>query len=200
MRSASPRAASKPTPRSTSPPPSPPTAAGELYPTHPEPAPRDCCSPATPAARRSILPGPSYGDLGTYNGWLWPMMPTTLAQVAVWNDTLNGAEGGIWMSNGGIAVDSSGALYVSTGNGTFDDTADLLPPMAPNNDFGESFVKLDPSALTSRDYYTPRRTPPGLHRMRISPRVASRCSRMVWPERPPEYPRRLGQTGTSVDH
>jgi hypothetical protein len=97
----------------------------------------------------------SYGDLGTYNGWAMAYDATTLAQVAVWNDTLNGAEGGIWMSNGGIAVDSSGALYVSTGNGTFDDTADLLPPMAPNNDFGESFVKLDPSALTVTDYYTP---------------------------------------------
>jgi hypothetical protein len=59
------------------------------------------------------------------------------------------------MSNGGIAVDSSGALYASTGNGIFDDTADLVPPMAPKNDFGESFVKLDPSALTVTDYYTP---------------------------------------------
>lgn len=64
-------------------------------------------------------------------------------------------QAGIWMSNGGIAVDSSGALYASTGNGIFDDTADLVPPMAPKNDFGESFVKLDPSALTVTDYYTP---------------------------------------------
>jgi hypothetical protein len=97
----------------------------------------------------------SYGDLGTYSGWAMAYDATTLAQIAVWNDTPNGIEGGIWMSNGGIAVDSSGALYVSTGNGTFDDTADLVPPMAPNNDFGESFVKLDPSALTVTDYYTP---------------------------------------------
>jgi hypothetical protein len=97
----------------------------------------------------------SFGDNGTYNGWAMAYDATTLAQIAVWNDTANGQEGGIWMSNGGIAVDSSGALYVSTGNGTFDDTADLVPPMAPNNDFGESFVKLDPSALTVTDYYTP---------------------------------------------
>ena len=97
----------------------------------------------------------SYGDLGTYYGWLMAYDATTLAQIAVWNDTPNGQEGGIWMSDGGIAADSSGALYVSTGNGTFDDTADLVPPMAPNNDFGESFVKLDPSALTVSDYYTP---------------------------------------------
>jgi hypothetical protein len=97
----------------------------------------------------------SFGDNGNYNGWAMAYDATTLAQVAVWNDTLNGAEGGIWMSNGGIAVDSSGALYVSTGNGTFDDTADLVPPIAPNNDFGESFVRLDASALTVTDYYTP---------------------------------------------
>jgi hypothetical protein len=97
----------------------------------------------------------SYGDLGSYSGWLMAYDATTLAQIAVWNDTPNGIEGGIWMSDGGVAVDSSGALYVSTGNGTFDDTADLVPPMAPNNDFGESFVKLDPSALTVTDYYTP---------------------------------------------
>jgi len=97
----------------------------------------------------------SYGDLGTYNGWVMAYDASTLAQVAVWNDTPNGIKGGIWMSDGGIAVDSSGALYLSTGNGTFDDTADLVPPMAPNNDFGESFVRLDPSALTVTDYYTP---------------------------------------------
>lgn len=97
----------------------------------------------------------SFGDNGTYNGWAMAYDATTLAQIAVWNDTLNGQEGGIWMSNGGIAVDSSGALYVSTGNGTFDDTADLVPPMAPNNDFGESFVRLDSSTLTVTDYYAP---------------------------------------------
>jgi len=97
----------------------------------------------------------SYGDLGTYYGWLMAYDATTLAQIAVWNDTPNGSKGGIWMSDGGIAADSSGALYVSTGNGTFDDSADLVPPVAPNNDFGESFVKLDPSALTVSDYYTP---------------------------------------------
>ncbi len=32
----------------------------------------------------------------------------TLAQIAAWNDTPNGIKGGIWLSNGGIAVDSSG--------------------------------------------------------------------------------------------
>jgi len=48
----------------------------------------------------------SFGDNGTYSGWAMAYDASTLAQIAVWNDTLNGAEGGIWMSNGGIAVNS----------------------------------------------------------------------------------------------
>ena len=97
----------------------------------------------------------SYGDLGAYHGWVMAYDAETLAQVGVWNDTPNGTKGGIWMSGDGLAADSSGALYLSTGNGTFDDSADIVPPLAPNNDFGESFVKLDPSSLTVTDYYTP---------------------------------------------
>jgi hypothetical protein len=97
----------------------------------------------------------SYGDLGAYHGWVLAYDADTLAQVGVWNDTPNGTKGGIWMSGDGVAGDSSGALYLSTGNGTFDDSADIVPPLAPNNDFGESFVKLDPSSLTVTDYYTP---------------------------------------------
>jgi hypothetical protein len=100
----------------------------------------------------------SYGDNGTYNGWVIAYDAVTLAQIAVWNDTPNGTLGGIWLGGGGVAADSSGALYLSTGNGTFDDTSDIVPPMAPNNDFGESFVKLDPSSLAVTDYYAPSQT------------------------------------------
>jgi hypothetical protein len=97
----------------------------------------------------------SYGDVGAYHGWVIAYDAATLAQVAAWTSTPNGGEGGIWMAGGGIAADSSGALYLSTGNGTFDDSADLVPPNAPNNDFGESFVKLNQSTLAVTDYYTP---------------------------------------------
>ena len=97
----------------------------------------------------------SYSDNGAYHGWVMAYDAATLVQIAAWNDTPNGTKGGIWMSGGGIAVDSSGALYLSTGNGTFDDSADIVPPVAPNNDFGESFVRLDPSSLAIKDYYTP---------------------------------------------
>jgi len=97
----------------------------------------------------------SFSDLGAYHGWVVGYDAQTLAQVAAWSDTPNGVKGGIWMSGDGIASDSSGSLFLSTGNGTFDDSADIVPPLAPNNDFGESFVKLDPSELTVSDYYTP---------------------------------------------
>lgn len=100
----------------------------------------------------------SYGDNGTYNGWVIGYDATTLAQVGAWIDTPNGTLGGIWLGGGGIAADSSGALYLSTGNGTFDDTSNIAPPVAPNNDFGESFVKLDPSSLTVTDFYAPSQT------------------------------------------
>jgi hypothetical protein len=100
----------------------------------------------------------SYGDLGSYNGWIIAYDATTLAQTAAWNDTPNGTKGGIWLSDGGIALDSSGALYLSTGNGTFDDSANVIPPVAPNNDFGETFVKLDPTTLAVSDFYAPSQT------------------------------------------
>jgi hypothetical protein len=100
----------------------------------------------------------SYGDLGTYNGWIIGYDASTLAKTAVWNDTPNGSDGGIWLSNGGIAADSDGALYLSTGNGTFDDTSNVIPPVAPNNDFGETFVKLDPTTLAVTDFYAPSQT------------------------------------------
>jgi hypothetical protein len=100
----------------------------------------------------------SYGDIGSYNGWVIAYDSATLAQVGAWNATPNGTLGGIWLAGGGIAADSGGALYLSTGNGTFDDTSNLLPPLAPNNDFGESFVKLDPSSLAVTDYYAPSQT------------------------------------------
>ena len=46
-------------------------------------------------------------------------------------------------------------MFLSTGNGAFTDTSDTLPALAPNNDFGESLVNLNPSTLTVQDFYTP---------------------------------------------
>jgi hypothetical protein len=94
-------------------------------------------------------------DVGPYWGWLMRYDATSLAQTAVLNTTPDGTEGGIWMSGGAPAVDATGSLYFSTGNGTFDDTASVLPPLAPRRDFGMSFLKVDPTSLAVQDFYTP---------------------------------------------
>jgi hypothetical protein len=89
----------------------------------------------------------SHGDEDPWHGWVIAYNATTLNQDFVYNDTPNGAEGGIWMSGGGLAVDSSGNLYFSTGNGTFDaDTG--------GGDYSMSLEKLSPS-LAVEDYFTP---------------------------------------------
>jgi hypothetical protein len=97
----------------------------------------------------------SHCDSNTFHGWVLRYDAASLAQMAVFNSTPNGSEGGIWMSGAAPAVDSSGSIFFSTGNGTFDDAANIVPPLAPANDFGESFVKLDPNTLAVQDFYTP---------------------------------------------
>ena len=90
----------------------------------------------------------SHGDSDPYHGWVLGYNATTLQQVAVFNATPNGSRGGIWQSANGPAADSSGNIFVITGNGTFD--ADI-----GGVDFGESFLKLSTNAgLTLVDFFT----------------------------------------------
>lgn len=90
----------------------------------------------------------SYGDVGPYHGWLFAYNASTLKPVAVYNDTPNGSQGGIWQGAGGIAADASGNVYLATGNGTFD--ANTGGP-----DYGDSIVKLSPDLSTVESYFTP---------------------------------------------
>ena len=94
-------------------------------------------------------------DKGQYWGWLMRYDATSLAQTAVFNVAPNGNYGGIWMSGGAPAAHNSGALFLSTGNGSFDDTVSSLPPILPNNDFSMSFLSLNPTSLAVQDFYTP---------------------------------------------
>ena len=73
---------------------------------------------------------------------------STLAQTAVYSDTTNGTQGGIWNAGQAPAIDAAGNLYISTGNGSFGPT--------PNNlvQTGNSFIKLSPT-LQLLDYFTP---------------------------------------------
>jgi len=85
-------------------------------------------------------------DYYQYHGWMMGYDAATLTQVAVYNATLNGAQGGIWQAGAAPAVDANGHVYFETGNGTFDGGADL----------GDSFVQLSPAGgLTVYDYFTP---------------------------------------------
>ena len=86
----------------------------------------------------------SMQDMQPYHGMLFAFNAQTLAQTAVWNSTPTGSEGGIWMGSAAPSVDEEGNIYLTTGNGTMDGTAN----------FGESAVKLSPG-LQVLDYFAP---------------------------------------------
>jgi len=62
----------------------------------------------------------SHGDVNTFYGWIVGYSASSLAQVSLFNDDPVSSYGGIWMSGGAPAADSSNNLYVITGNGAFD--------------------------------------------------------------------------------
>ena len=104
--------------------------------------------PALLLANNTVyLASASYCDAEPYSGWVLGYDKSSLSQVAVFNDTPDGSEGGIWMAGGGASSDQNGNVYVTTGNGTFD--ANLGGP-----DYGDSFLKLTPT-LSVSDYFTP---------------------------------------------
>jgi len=94
----------------------------------------------------------AHEDTDYYHGWVIGYRASTLSQTAVYNVTADGNRGGIWMGGGAPAADRSGHLYFSVGNGTFDGNS----ATAPNDDFGDSVLKLSPSAgLAITDWFTP---------------------------------------------
>jgi len=108
----------------------------------------------------------SHSDTGAYHGWILGYKASNLALTAVFNDTPNGSQGGIWMGGGGITVDAQGYLYATMGNGTFDTT--LTNGFPSKHDYGESVIKLaiDPASSPTHqngngwglkvvDYFTP---------------------------------------------
>ncbi len=92
----------------------------------------------------------SHEDTPPWYGWVIGYNANNLSQASVFNDTPNAGMGGIWMSGGAPAADSSGNLYLITGNGNFDATNSS----APNNDYGDSFLELT-SGLSVSQYFTP---------------------------------------------
>jgi hypothetical protein len=95
----------------------------------------------------------SHEDAYPYHGWILGYNAANVQQqVGVFNTTPNGGLGGIWMGGGAAAADASGNLFVSTGNGVFDANMGS----APNNDYGDSLLKIGTSSgLSLLDYFTP---------------------------------------------
>ena len=89
-------------------------------------------------------------DHSPFHGWVMTYDKTSLQQTGVWVTTPNGGLGGVWMAGAGIAADASGAVFVATGNGTFDTSGDP-------SDFGDSIVKLSVNrqGIQLTDYFTP---------------------------------------------
>ncbi len=88
------------------------------------------------------------GDDDNWHGWVFGYDKTALTQIGAFSPTPNGGEGhgGIWMHGGGLASDSAGSLYFSTGNGAFDGASN----------FGDSFLRLKTTpTLAMGDYFAP---------------------------------------------
>jgi len=96
---------------------------------------------------------------GCHSGWLLAYNATSLQQVGAFNSSpvLNGegtyaSAGGVWMGSGGPVADSSGNVYISTGNGPWNGT----------NAFADSVLKFPPTitsgangTMQPSDYFTP---------------------------------------------
>jgi PQQ-like domain len=83
-------------------------------------------------------------------GWIMAYDAQTLKQLAVFDTTPNGIDGGVWGSGGGIASDSRGNVYAASGDGTFDANTG-------GGDYGDSLLKLklNRGTLSVIDYFTP---------------------------------------------
>ena len=84
--------------------------------------------------------GGNYGDCGSYHGWVVGVEKSGAARKISFEVASDGEGGAIWQSGGAPAVDSSGNLYVTTGNANPDP-----PEGGPDpKKYTESVVKLSP--------------------------------------------------------
>jgi hypothetical protein len=92
-----------------------------------------------------------------YHGWVLGYDAISLGQVAVFCTTANVVVGadptpggaGIWQAGVGLATDSTGAIYCTTGNGYFDPTS---------RNYGDTVLKLGRD-LRLLDSFTPANQP-----------------------------------------
>ena len=91
----------------------------------------------------------SFGDYGSYHGWVMGYDATTLKQVFAYADTPDGNGGGIWMGGDGPAADESGNVYVISGNGPFNLDQN-------GSDASNTILRFSPGKGSKvTDYFTP---------------------------------------------
>jgi uncharacterized protein (TIGR03437 family) len=91
----------------------------------------------------------SHCDAYNYHGWLIGYDATTLAQVAIYNNTPNGNQASFWAGGAAPAVDDHDNIYVVGGNGSFNYAFG-------GPDLGESYIRLSTrGGLAVDDYFTP---------------------------------------------
>ena len=89
----------------------------------------------------------SHCDKSPYHGWLFAYDAATFTKRSVYVTTPNGGMGGFWMSGAGVAADTSGNIFIVSGNGDF----------VTAKEMGDAILKLGttnqiPALL---DYFTP---------------------------------------------
>jgi hypothetical protein len=88
----------------------------------------------------------SHEDQQPYHGWVMSYDATNLQQTGMWCSSPDGFMGGVWMSGWGPAVDASGNVYYTVGNGDWNGT----------RNFGESMVKFGSTlGMPLLDWFTP---------------------------------------------
>jgi len=90
----------------------------------------------------------SFCDNGPYHGWIMSYSASTLQQTYIYNDSANGAEGGIWAAGGPLVTDSNGNIYFVSGNGDFN----LNTTGGVNA--SDAIIKISPQ-LKVLDYFSP---------------------------------------------
>jgi hypothetical protein len=105
-----------------------------------------------------------------YNGWMMAYQlnsaQTTLTQTSIWTSVPSDTsyQGGIWQGSSGPALDSSGHIFLSIGNGDANVKTSTPPNDAPTScsqtpcDYGNSILRMvlsgTPAKFTVQDFFT----------------------------------------------
>ena len=120
----------------------------------------------------------SFCDINPYQGWIASVATSSSPSPLMWvaqssaTDTQPNAEGGIWMSGGGLMSDGAGRMFFSTGNGQCQTATPaptdncfgpgVGPGTSNNRDLAESVVRVQVQGngtLAAVDHFAPYNAP-----------------------------------------